>query len=448
MWRSMLAMFLCVLSAASAAARPAELPTTVQGALADYVHAWSTLNPYALQALAAPGVPLFRDLVFSDELDGVKAKIVRLDDVRVAGPGQLTFVEVHENLLRGGTRTVVSLDVELTLVEEAGALVLRGRLVKPRPPEPGARVLAEAAALLDVDRPAEAVAALERALPELMGEPQAEAEARYLLGLALRDLAEADKARASLEAALAVHPAFPWALNALAEQEVLAGGVQKGLVLLERSLAVEPDQEAVRTLALLLRTGLQAGSEAEVARLLAPWLLGEVRAPEQLAVERLSRAGEGPHAATLKALLHLQSDQPSLAREVLLVSQTRHADDSLTQCLLGRAWLLLGRPGRALKAFEAVKEPPAGCEDVPLLVALALDAEGDAKKALEAYEVLRNAGRFEGQALVRSARLLLRQGREAEGRATLDAARRLPLKKALRVQLHDLMVEHGYDPLR
>jgi tetratricopeptide (TPR) repeat protein len=185
-----------------------------------------------------------------------------------------------------------------------------------------------------------------------------------------------------------------------------------------------------------------------VARLLAPWLMGEVQAPEQLAVERLSKAGDGPHAANLKALLHLQADQPSLAREVLLVAQTRHSDDPLTQCLVGRAWLLLGRTDRALKALEALKEPPAGCEDIPILVAVAHDDGGDAKKALEAYDALRGVARFEGLALVRSARLLLRLGREAEGRAALDAARRIPLAKAERVMLHDLMVENGYDPLR
>lgn len=433
---------------ATGLARPSELPETVQRVLADYVHAWSTLNPYALQALAAPGVPVFRDLILSDELDALKTKTVRLEDVRATGPRQVAFTEVHENLLRGGTLSAVRLGVELTLVDERGALAVRERLARPLPGDAVTRTLSAVASLLDAGRPAEAQAALDRLLPELAGNPLQEAEARYLSGLAQRDLAQADRARASLEAALALHPAFPWALNALAEQEVLAGSVQKALELLERSLAVDPDQLAVRTLALLLRTGLQAGAEAEVARLLSPWLLGDVRAPEQVAVERLSKAGDGPHAANLKALLHLQADQPALAREVLLVSQTRHVDDPLTQCLLGRAWMLLGRPDRALKAFDTVKQPPAGCEDVPLLVALAHDDAGDAKKALEAYDALRSAGRHEGLALVRSARLLLRQAREAEGRATLDAARRLPLPKAERVRLYDLMVENGYDPLR
>jgi|GEM_PF-2867343 len=431
-----------------ALARPNDLPEPVQRVLADYVHAWSTLNPYALQAVAAPGAPVFRDLILSDELDALKTKTVRLDEVRATGPRQVAFTEVHENLLRGGTLSVVRLGVELTLADERGALAVRERIARPLPPDAATRALSTAGALLDDGRAGEAQVVLDRLLPELSGHPLLEAEARYLAGLAQRDLAQADKARSQLEAALALHPAFPWALNALAEQEVLAGSVQKALALLERSLAVEPEQRPVTTLALLLRTGLQAGTEAEVARLLSPWLLGDVRAPEQVAVERLSKAGEGPHAANLKALLHLQADQPALAREVLLVSQTRHADDALTHCLLGRAWLLLGRPDRALKSFDAVKDPPTGCEDVPLLTALAHDDAGDAKKALEAYDALRGTGRYEGLALVRSARLLLRQGREAEGRAALDAARRLPLAKAERVLLHDLMVENGYDPLR
>jgi tetratricopeptide (TPR) repeat protein len=429
-------------------ARPAELSEAVRRVLSDYVHAWSTLNPYALQALAAPGVPVFRDLVLSDELDALKATTVRLEDVRPLGRGQVAFREVHQNQLRGGTLVEVPLAVELTLAEERGQLVVRERVARALPPEAPARDLAAAAALLDQGNANEALVTLQRVLPALAGKPLAEAEGRYLIGLAYRDLARADKARESLEAALAVHPAFPWALNALAEQDVLAGAVQQALTRLDRSLATDPGQDSVRTLALVLRTALAAGTEAEVARLLAPWLLGEVRAPEQIAVERLSKAGEGPAAASLKALLHLQADQPSLAREVLLVSETKHHDDPLTRCLLGRSWLLLGRPDRAVKAFDELKEPPEGCEDVPLLRALALDDAGDSKRALEAYEALRGVPRYEGVALVRSARLLLRMGREAEGRAILDAARRVPLARAERVMLHDLMVENGYDPLR
>jgi len=449
MRRTMLGLVLIALGTATTArARPAELAEPVQRVLSDYVHAWSTLNPYALQALAAPGAPVFRDLVLSDELDGLKAKTVRVEDVRPLGRGQVAFREVHENVLRGGTLVEVTLAVELTLAEERGQLVIRERVARTVPPVSPARDLAAAAALLDQGRANEALVALQRVLPELAGRPLAEAEGRYLIGLAFRDLARADKAREAFDAALAVHPAFPWALNALAEQHVLAGEVQKALALLDRSLAAEPGQDAVRTLALMLRTALQAGTEAEVARLLTPWLMGEVRAPEQLAVERLSKAGEGPAAASLKALLHLQADQPALAREVLLVSETRHHDDPLTQCLLGRAWLSLGRPDRAIKVLDDLKEPPAGCEDVPLLLARSYDDAGDAKRALDAYETLRGATRHEGLALVRSARLLLRTGREAEGRAALDAARRVPLYRTERVLLHDLMVENGYDPLR
>jgi tetratricopeptide (TPR) repeat protein len=425
--------------------------------LGRYTQAWSSLNPFELQRLAAPGQPVFRSLIRSDELDLLRSKTVSLEALRVSGNRQLTFVEVHDNLTRGGTLQSVRLQVELALVDAGGYLAIRKRLARPLEASPYARQLGHVLQAIDTQRYDQAITILEELLPEVsVGEtahPVLEAELKYYMALVHRGQGNATEARAALVEALALHPFFPWAQKALAEQEIIAGRLHEARRLLARARSLDPGQAEARSLLMLIDAALAVGSEAEATRFLIAWLMAEANGLGGDWHGELSGAKAGVAGLNLKALALLLANRLEPARAALV--QARSLDDysPLTRYLSAKVWLLLGRYAAAEEILDDLGDeaPPCeGCDDVLLLHGLALEGSDQNDEALELYEALRRSGSgaHEGIVHLRTGRLLLRLGRETEAGSALDQARRYRLNQQERNLLYDIIQEQGYDPLR
>lgn len=420
-----------------------------------YTQAWNSLNPFALQRLAAPGQPVFRSLIRSDEFDKLRSKSVHLEELRAIGDRQVAFVEVHDNLSRGGTLQTVRLQVELALVDAGGWLAIRKRLARPLEAKPYWRELGHALQALDELRAGQAAAILEELLPEVSaGEtahPVLEAEIRYYLALSHRALGQAKQAYAALNEAVALHPFFPWALNALAEHEIIAKRPREARQLLLRSRGLDPQQAEVRSLLMLIDATLAVGSDLEASRFLSDWLSADELGHDLGRVEDLSGYGAGAAGPTLKALVLLLANRVEPARAALVQARGLDDDAPLTRYLSAKVWLLQGRYAAAEEVLDDLGDeaaPCEGCDDVQLLHGLALEGSDQTEDALELYEALRRAGRYEGIVHLRIGRLLLRLGREAEAGIALDQARRYRLAQQERNLLYDLIQEQGYDPLR
>jgi tetratricopeptide (TPR) repeat protein len=413
-----------------------------------YARAWSTLNPFELQRLAEPGRPVFRNLVESGDLDGLRSKSVVLEEVHVSAGRQAEFVEVHLNQTRGGLQSTVRLKVALGLVDAGGWLAIRSRVARSLPPPPALGTLADALGHLDRGEVGPARAALTALLPQLSGDAALEAQAHYELGLCERADGQHERAVERLKAALERKPTFPAAMNALAELELLSGKAQAARDRLKRSLEQEPAQPEVRRVLLLLNLALALAPEDEVARRLGPYLQGRAEAGPDLQLENLKGWGQGPEGPNLKALLLLGANQPDRAVEVLNKNLDRYPADNLARYLLGKAWLLTGQYGQAARELRAVGPLAFPYEDAPLLLALALEGTKNPKAALDVYEALLEKNAGDCSAHLRLGRLLLRLGHEDEGHAHLETVRHCRLDETERATLYHLMTDYGLDPLR
>jgi len=366
----------------------------------------------------------------------------------VSAGRQVEFVEVHVNETRGGLQSTVRLKVALGLVDAGGWLAIRSRVVRSLPPPPAHRTLAEAVERLDRGEAGPARAALAALLPQLGGDAGLEAQAQYSLGLCERADGQHERAGERFRAALERRPAFPAAMNALAELELLSGKATAARDRLRRSLETEAAQPEARRVLLLLNLALALAPEDEVARRLGPYLQGRTETGADLQLENLKGWGQGPEGPNLKALLLLGANQPERAVEVLGKNLDRYPADNLARYLLGKAWLLAGQYGQAARELRAVGPLAFPYEDAPLLLALALEGTKNPKAALDVYEALLEKHPSDCSVHLRHGRLLLRLGHEDEGRAHLEAARRCRLDETERNTLFKLLTDYGSDPLR
>ncbi len=112
--------------------------------------------------------------------------------------------------------------------------------------------------LVELGQAGEAVGQMQRAV-ELM--PR-HARARYNLGLLLNQLGRADEGGRLLTAALALEPANPDFLLALADHDLKTGRPREALALAERLIAAQPDQPAGRQLKALAEQALAGNPPA------------------------------------------------------------------------------------------------------------------------------------------------------------------------------------------
>ena len=444
--RSLLMLLTCLLALPRAASGGVE--GEVRRFLNLYTQAWSTLNPFELQRLAEPGAPAFRALILSDAMDSLASKTVRTEDIRFISARQVSFVEVHDNLSRGGTLSSVRLQVQLSLVDLGGWLAIRTRLVRPMDPAPVARGCARAMEALDEDHPKRALMILGSVRDQAAEHPVIEAELHYLEGLCRRALNDPAAAIQSFRAALGLNPIFPWAMNALGEQELLAGHPREAERLFRASLAVDPEQRSLHTLRRMLELALGLGDEAAVSKLLTPLATGDMSSLGRVDLGALSGGQGSIEAAELRAIILLAGNQLERGLDVLYAAHRRFGDTMTTRYLLGRTLLLLGRYHVAVDELEDVDADTSGCEDAPLLLALALEGTDAPDEAIEVYEELLEArGGRDGLVDLRLGRLLIRLGYAAEGISHLESARRHRLNQTQRKVLYELLLDHGYDPL-
>jgi tetratricopeptide (TPR) repeat protein len=444
--RALLILLTCLIVLPRAAS--ADVEGEVRRFLNLYTQAWSTLNPFELQRLAEPGAPTFRALILSDAMDSLASKTVRLEDIRFVSARQVSFVEVHDNLSRGGTLSSVRLQVQLSLADLGGWLAIRARLVRPMEPAPVARGFARAMEALDEDHPKRAVMILGSVRDQAAEHPVVLAELHYLEGLCRRALGDPAAAIKGFRAALEQNPIFPWAMNALGEQELLAGHPREAERLFRASLAVDPEQRSLQTLRRMLELALGLGDEAAVTNLLTPLATGDMTNLSRVDLAPLTGGHGSIEATELRATILLAGNQLERGLDVLYAAHRRFGDTMTTRYLLGRTLLLLGRYNLAVDELEDVDSETPGCEDAPLLLALALEGTEAPDDAIEVYEdVLEARGGRDGLVDLRLGRLLIRLGYGAEGVSHLESARRHRLNRTQRKVLYELLVDHGYDPL-
>jgi tetratricopeptide (TPR) repeat protein len=159
--------------------------------------------------------------------------------------------------------------------------------------------------------------------------------------LAARIEPEPERRRDWIQRALAIAPADPWALYALAHHEARAGNWAAAQRRLEKTLELDPGHRAARRLeaALLARSG----DNARAIDALETWIAETAGDPRLSAETRVTAALDLAHLLVL-------SREDARAREVLLDLGDVDASSVRRWCLLAAAELGLGKPGAALAA--------------------------------------------------------------------------------------------------
>lgn len=383
----------------------AAVPPPVEALLARYEAAWESRNPFALVDLAAPGSEVFDSLLGIDRFDQLARTAVELRDVEVVdelphGGVVLEVTKIQEDLFRVGTITRGVARFALTLVPttDGQLLVLRHEQVAPTKSNEGRYLSSNAATWGDDRPPGERLLYLAHAdvlagrfedahdvLVNLLALPQSAsrldelrymlgnqlffAQIHYLRGVSALRTGRHEEAVEQMELALGVNPDFPLAMDALADEALARGELERAIELWSRSLVLAPDRPAVQAhvdFAVAARDHYGEGAQRE--QFLAIRGLPPDKSIDALAA--LLRA-DRRNAETRRrlAVAYLHNYDPESAEKVLLENDFHHPEDVETHYLLGRTYLAMRRPDDALASFAKVWAQDPNYQDTLLFLA-------------------------------------------------------------------------------
>ncbi len=418
-------VLLALVCAAPPRAAAEEVPRSVADLLARYEAAWEANDVFALLALGASGGSAFLDLLDDARIDRVVESDVTISDVRVTPHERLLdarvvrFRKVHEEVFAAGTVTRGVADIEMVVRDGPdGARVLDHRVVPfPRPDGSEYRP-DDPSSWGDEHTPAETAfhrgyrslqeGDCEDALQQfqfiLQGEdrwigsgaveapPFATGANRFLAQsnhfAAVCELRRGDRTRALALAhrALELSPAFPLALNFLAERAIEDGDIETAAAHWRRSLDAWPDQPEIDAKLVFHEKALKYYADPDLREL----YLGVRGLPPAKAAVRLQRllrrSGEEPETRRRLAVCFLQAMQPDKAKQVLIDNEYLNPHDLETQYLLARTYVALQRLEDAAAMLQRVWARAPGYRDSEVLLAevfAALHRHADALGVLQ-----------------------------------------------------------------
>lgn len=459
---------LAIVGARPAAAEP---PASIRDLLAAYEAAWENRDVFALLALGPAGTPLFQDLLDDERIDRVVEAAVTLSDVSVVPHDRLRdalivrFRKVHEEVFSAGTVTRGVADIEMVVRDgPEGARILDHRVIpfqhtggdEYRPDDAttwgtehpaaetafhlGYRALQEG----DCDAALKRFGSILQAEDRWIGSGGVDAP-RYRTGAnrfiaqvhhftAVCELRKGDRERAlgMAQRALELNPAFPLALNFLAERAQEAGDLESAAAFWRRSLVAWPDQPEIEARLAFHEKALEFYPDPDL-RAIYLSVRGLPPAKAAVRLQRLlRRSTDDPETRRRLAVCYLQSMQPEKAKEVLIDNEYLYPHDLETQYLLARAYVQLQRLDDAAAMLQRVWARSPGYRDSKVLLAEVFAA---LRRYPDAIGVLQDSqGRDPEDALVhyKLAVWSRRLGRHAEARSYLRRAAELHPPAAVR----------------
>lgn len=242
--------------------------------------------------------------------------------------------------------------------------------------------------------------------------------------------------------ALSVNPAFPLALNYLADTEVRRSEPQRAIELWQQSLQIAPNQPSIRARREFMEAALQHYPDGELRQLFLATRSLSPAAAAQALVELLSIDRKNPETRRRLAIAQLLNHDPDAAEKTLLENRMLHADDLETDYLLGRTYLAQRRYEESLAAFAKVWNRTPTYRDVVVYLTEMNGLQGRYRNAVGYLREALHHRPNDATLLYKLGVYSLKLGHRFEATALLRQARAATPPVTIRQSLYDLSLEY------